>query len=140
MPRVSVRNSVRKPMSPRAGTMTSIRIQPLPWLTSASVRPLRSANSCVEHAEVLLGCVDRHALDGLVDLAVDLARHDLRLADGELEPLAAHLLDEDGELELAAALHLPGVGRLGREDAQRHVADELGAQPALEQSRRELVA
>ena len=33
MPRVSVRNSVRKPISPRAGTRYSIRAQPLPWLT-----------------------------------------------------------------------------------------------------------
>ncbi len=83
-----------------------------------------------DDAEVLLGRVDRDALDGLVQDAVDLARDDLRLADGELEALAAHLLDQDRELELAAALHLPGVGRLGREDAERDVADELGAQPA----------
>ena len=47
MPRVSVRNSVRKPIRPRAGTSTSIRTQPVPWLTSDSVRPLRSANSWV---------------------------------------------------------------------------------------------
>ena len=47
MPRVSVRNSVRKPIRPRAGTSTSMRTQPVPWLTSASVRPLRSAKSCV---------------------------------------------------------------------------------------------
>ena len=33
-----------------------------------------------EHADVLLGRVDRDALDRLVHLAVDLARHDLRLA------------------------------------------------------------
>ena len=77
------------------------------------------------HAEVLLGRVDRDALDGLVQDAVDLARDDLRLADRQLEALAAHLLDEDGELELAAALHLPRVGRLGRQDAERDVADEL---------------
>ena len=47
MPRVSVTNSVRKPIRPRAGTSTSIRTQPVPWLTSASVRPFRSAKSCV---------------------------------------------------------------------------------------------
>ena len=67
-------------------------------------------------------------------------RDDLRLADGELEALAAHLLDEDRQLELAAALHLPGVGPLGREDAQRDVADELGLQPALDHARRQPVA
>jgi hypothetical protein len=34
---------------------------------------------------VLLGDVDREALDGLVLLVVDLAGDDLRLADGELQ-------------------------------------------------------
>ena len=47
MPRVSVRNSVRKPIRPRAGTRYSIRTQPVPWLTICSSRPLRSASSCV---------------------------------------------------------------------------------------------
>ena len=47
MPRVSVRNSVRKPTSPRAGTRYSMRAQPVPWLTICSSRPLRSARSWV---------------------------------------------------------------------------------------------
>jgi len=33
VPRLSVRNSVRKPIRPRAGTRYSIRAQPVPWLT-----------------------------------------------------------------------------------------------------------
>ena len=57
--------------------------------------------------------------------------HDLRLADRQLEPLAAHHLDEDGELELAAALDLPGLGTLGVEDADRDVADDLLVEPPL---------
>ena len=65
---------------------------------------------------------------------------DLRLADGELETLAPHRLDEHRELQLAAALHLPRVGSLGREHAQRHVADELLLQPALDLARGELLA
>ena len=44
MPRVSVRNSVRKPISPRAGTRYSSRTQPVEWLTICSIRPLRSAS------------------------------------------------------------------------------------------------
>ena len=44
-------------------------------------------------------------------LAVDLAGDDLGLADGELEALAAHHLDQHRELQLASALHLPRVGR-----------------------------
>jgi hypothetical protein len=63
-----------------------------------------------------------------------------RLADGQLEPLAAQLLDEDAELQLAAPLHLPRVGPVGVAHAQRDVADELGIQAVLEQARRELRA
>jgi hypothetical protein len=65
-----------------------------------------------DDAEVVLGDVDGQPLDRLVDLAVDDARHDLRLAHGELEALAPHHLDEHGELQLAAPLDLPGVGTL----------------------------
>jgi len=90
--------------------------------------------------EILLRHVDRDPLDRLVELAVDTPRHDLGLADRQLEPLTPHLLDEDRELELAAALHLPDVWSCGREDAQGDVADELRAQPALDRARRHLVA
>ena len=114
VPRVSVRNSVRKPISPRAGTRNSIRTQPVPWLVICSIRPLRAASSWVIGAEVLLGRVDRQPLDRLVQLAVDLAGDHLRLADGQLVALAAHLLDQDRQRQLAAALHLPGVRALGR--------------------------
>src|SRR6478735_8775344 len=93
-----------------------------------------------DRAEELLGGVDREALDRLVDLAVDLTRHDLRLAHGQLVALAAHLLDEDGEGQLATALDLPRVGTLGVEDAQRHVADELLVEAVLDHAGRDLGA
>ena len=102
--------------------------------------PLAKREELRDHADVVLGRVDGQALDGLVQLPVDLARDDLRLADGELEPLAAHQLDEHGELELAATLHLPGVGALGGEHAQRHVADELLVEPRLHHARRQAVS
>ena len=91
-------------------------------------------------AEIVLGNVDGEQLDRLVALAVDLANDDLRLADGELEPLAPHRLDEDRQLELTATLHFPRVGPLGRQDPERHVADELLLQPVLDLARRELPA
>ena len=87
--------------------------------------PLAQREQLRDDADVVLGHVDREALDRLVQLAVDLARDDLRLADRELEAFAPHRLDEHRELELAAALHFPRVGTLGRQDAQRDVADEL---------------
>ena len=135
MPRVSVRNSVRKPIRPRAGHEV---LHPHP--AGAVVDHLLHAalaqrEQLGDDADVLLGHVDRDALDRLVHLAVDLARHDLRLADRELEALAAHQLDEHRELQLAAALHLPRVGPLGRQHAERDVADELGVEPALHHGR-----
>ena len=94
-----------------------------------------------DRAEVLLaGRVDGQALDGLVQLAVDLPGDHLRLADGELVALAPHLLDEDRQGELATALDLPGVGTLGRDDLDRHVADELAVQAVLDQARGDLRA
>ena len=140
MPRVSVRNSVRKPIRPRAGTRYSIRTQPVPWLTICSRRPLRSAEQLGDDAEVVLGHVDGQPLDRLVQLAVDLPGDDLRLADGELEALAPHHLDQDRQLQLAAALDLPGVGTLGRADPDRDVADQLLLEPVLHQPGGELLA
>ena len=66
-----------------------------------------------DDAEVILGHVDGDALDRLVHLAVDLAGQHLRLADGELEALAAQDLDQHRELQFAAALDFPRVGALG---------------------------
>ncbi len=91
-------------------------------------------------AEELLGHVDGHAVDRLVHLAVDRAGHHGGLADGELEALAAHRLHQHRELELAAALHLPRVGTLAREHAQRHVAHHLGVEAVLHEAGGHLVA
>ena len=77
------------------------------------------------------------AVDRLVHHAVDLPCEHPRLADGQLEALAAHHLDEHGELQLAAALHLPGVGALGRQHADADVADELGVEAVLHQPGRQ---
>ena len=91
-----------------------------------------------DDAEVVLGHVDGEAVDRLVDLAVDLLGEHLRLADGELEALPAHHLDEHRELQLAAALHLPGVGPLGGQHADAHVADQLAVEAALHEPGGEL--
>ena len=75
--------------------------------------PCGRPSSCVIAPRCSSGDVDRHALDRLVHLAVDLLGDDLRLADGQLEALTAHLLDQDGQRQLTAALDLPGVRALG---------------------------
>src|SRR5918994_283919 len=71
---------------------------------------------------------------------VDLAGEHLRLADGELVAFAAHELDEDRELELAAALHLPRVGPLRVAHAKRDVAHQLGLPAVLYLARGEAAA
>ena len=93
-----------------------------------------------DHADVVLGDVDREPLDRLVQLAVDLAGEDARLAGGQLEALAAHHLQQDDQLQLAAALDLPGVGALGVVDADRDVADQLGVEPVADLARGQLAA
>lgn len=75
-----------------------------------------------------------------VHLAVDEARDDLRLAHGELEALATHLLDEDCESKLSAALDFPGVGAADVDDLQRDVSDELAVEAVLDHASGELGA
>ena len=104
---------MRKPISPRAGTRYSIRTQPVPWLTICSIRPLRSASSWVMTPTYSSGASTLIRSTGSWQLAVDLPGDDLRLADGQLEALAAHQLDEDRQRQLAAALDLPHVRALG---------------------------
>ncbi len=50
------------------------------------------------------------------------------------------MLDENRELQLAAALNLPRVRRLGGKNAQRDVADELRPEPRLDERGGDLVA
>ena len=47
VPRVADISAVRKPIRPRDGTVNCRRTQPEPWLLIESMRPLRSAMSCV---------------------------------------------------------------------------------------------
>ena len=93
--------------------------------------PLAQGEELGHDAEEVLGDVDGHPVDRLVDHAVDLAGQHLRLADRQLEALPPHHLDEHRELELPPALHLPGVGPLGGQHPDRHVADQLGVETGL---------
>ena len=97
--------------------------------------PLAQRKQLGEDADVLLRCVDRDPFDRLLRATVDLARHDLGLADRQLEALPPHELDQHRELELTATLHLPRVGPLGRRHAQRDVSDQLLIEPLLHHRR-----
>ena len=67
-----------------------------------------------------------------MQLAVDHARHNLRLADGELKAFALHHFYENRELKFASTLHLPRIGALGGKHANGDVADELSLQTSLD--------
>ena len=67
--------------------------------------------------------------------AVDLLGDDLRPRHLQLEALAPHHLDEDRQLQLAAADDLHLLGRLGRLDADRDVAEQLLVEPIAEVAR-----
>ena len=73
----------------------------------------------------------------LLDDAVDLVEEDLGARDLELEALAAHLLDEDRQLELPAAAHLERLGRCRREDLDADVAEDLALETRADLARGE---
>jgi hypothetical protein len=85
-----------------------------------------------DDADVVVGTSIVMRSTGSWSLAVDLAGDDLRLADRQLVALAAHELDEDRQLQLAAALDLPDLGALRVDDADRDVADELLVEPVAD--------
>jgi len=54
--------------------------------------------------------------------------------------LAAHLLDQHRELELAAAADLERLARLGRTNLDRDVAEHLALEPCLDLAARDVLA
>src|SRR5439155_17644206 len=64
----------------------------------------------------------------LLRLAVDFLQDHLRPRDLELVTLAPHRLDEDREVQLAAAAHHERVGGVAVGDAERDIALELGVE------------
>ena len=111
--RVASGTRERKPMSPRDGMRNSSRTRPcavVDHLRHAS--PARSPSFCVTTPMNVLGAVDDQAAPSApCSFPSAVLRDDLGLGDRELVALAPHHLDEDRELQLAAAHDLEGVGR-----------------------------
>src|SRR5439155_319475 len=80
----------------------------------------------------ILRRVDLELLVRLLGLAVDLLEDHLGPRHLELVALAAHRLDEDREVQLAAAAHDERVGGIGVRDTERDVALELRIEPLAE--------
>jgi hypothetical protein len=60
--------------------------------------PLPQRQELCDHAEIVLGDIDRQSLHRLAELSIHELSHHPRLANGELEPFATHCLDEDCQL------------------------------------------
>ena len=132
VPLVSVRNCERKPIRPRAGMRNSSRTRPLPLLTILVIVPRRMPHCAMTTPWKSSATSMTEILDRLHDLAVDDLGDDVGAGDLELEALAAHHLDQDRELQLAAAQHFHLLRRVGRLDLDRHVAEQLAIEPVLD--------
>ena len=93
-----------------------------------------------EHADVFLGRVDHQQFHRLVQNAVDAAHHHLGFAHRQLVPFAPHHFDQDRQLQLAAAGDLEGIGRIGRFDADRNVAQHFLLKAFLDFARGDVFA
>ena len=94
-----------------------------------------------DDAGMLLVDVDDDFLDRLQQLArLVVPEQHLGPRHAELETLAAHGLDEDGELQLAAARDDVGIGIGRRLDVQRDIALGLLDQAVADDAARHLVA
>ena len=86
-------------------------------------------------ADEVLRDVDGELLDRLHHLIVDALGDDLGTADHQLEAFAAHHLDENAELQFAAAEHLEGVRRTGVLHLERDVGEQFLVETVAEIAR-----
>ena len=94
-----------------------------------------------DDARMLLVDVDHHFLDRLEQVARFVARIEhFGTRDAEFEAFAAHRLDQDRELQFAAAGDDIGVGIGRRLDMQRDIALGLLEQAVADDAARHLVA
>ena len=140
VPLVSVRNCERKPIRPRAGMRNSRRTRPLPWFTIFVIMPRRVPTCAMTTPWKSSGTSMTSSSTGSTRRAVDLLGDDLRPRDLQLEALAPHHLDQDRQLQLAAADDLHLLGRVGVLDAERDVAEQLRVEPIAQVARGDVLA
>ena len=103
VPRVSVRSSVRMPIRPRVGTWNSRRTRPEPWFTIFDILPLRRAIFSSTTPMYVSGRSMLNSSSGSLRTPSSTWVMTSGFEIAELEALAAHGLDQDRELQLAAA-------------------------------------
>src|SRR5229473_1695830 len=99
-----------------------------------------AADGFQDDADETFRDVDHQALEGLELAAVFGAHDDFGLADHQLEAFAAHGFDQNRELQLAAAEHAEGFGRVGVFDADGDVGEQLFLQAVAKVARSNVVA
>ena len=135
VPLVSVRNIERNPISPRAGMRNSSRTRPLPWLTIFVIVPRRMPTLAMTTPWNSSATSMISSSIGSIFTPSMLLGDDLRARHLQLVAFAPHHLDQDRELQLAAAEDLDLLGRVGVLDLQRHVAEQLALQPLAQVTR-----
>ena len=84
--------------------------------------------------------VDGDEFEGLVTGAVHHVGDDVRVRHRELEAFAPHVLDQDRDLEFAAADDLEGVGAVGGLHLERDVGEEFLVEAVLDVARGDVLA
>src|SRR5262249_25976179 len=120
---------VSEPDQPARGDFKLHAHAPVAMVDHLGHRPFAAAHRVWAYSYDLFGPVAPRQLYRLMRLAVNFARDDLRARDVQLKAFAPHLLDQDRELQLAAARDLETVRRVGLFDADRDVAERLLIEP-----------
>ena len=131
---------MRKPIRPRAGTRYSIRAQPVPWLTICCMRPLRSASSCVTTPTKSSGTSIATRSTGSCRLPSISRTSTSGLPIVSSKPSRRMISASTASCSSPRPCTSQASGRVGGEDAQRDVADELRVEPLLDLARGQLVA
>src|SRR3990172_8406991 len=140
VPRVSVMNSPCTPISPRAGMRYSRRTRPCPSgcisLSSPRLRPSSSITApwwCSSSSTRRISLGLRRAPPPSPPTPppppADLPQHHARARHRQLVAFAAHVLQQDREVQLAASRDQEHVGVRRVLHAQRHVAHALALEP-----------
>ena len=140
VPLVSVSISLRSPIRPREGTWNSRRTRPEPWFTIFVILPLRVPSFSITTPTKFSGQSMTSSSSGSCSLPSMVLGQDFRLADRQLVAFAAHHLDQDGELQFAAAHHLEGVRAAGLFHADRDVGQQFLVQPVAQIARGDVLA
>ena len=130
--RLTAAELTRRGVEHRIGGRSADRLAAVPSQGDRHVVSLddpASLDGFLDGADVLIGHVGDTSFQRFVALAVDLAQDDLGPAHLHLVALAAHRLDQHGQLQLAATGDIDHLGRVAVGQADRHIAQHFTLEP-----------